>query len=235
LLPQFEDKLVALHPKGASIWEKTPSTFELSRNIELPNDTIPYTAAWNVHSTFQLVIVASGNLLIYDTRHPKCIPLHQVKFAHETCIRDIDCNPNRPHRWITAGDDGYLRFWDLREEPKKLAEYEAHSHWIWNARYNPFHDQLCLSCSSDTKVRLWNLTSLSSADSTDLHEKPRDTKAAENTIPEGLIHTYEQHEESVYSVAWSRTDPWTFASLSYDGRMVINRVPNPIKYKILLK
>ena len=35
-------------------------------------------------------------------------------------------------------------------------------------------------------------------------------------------------------VAWSAADPWCFASLSYDGRVVVNRVPGQIKYKILI-
>ena len=34
--------------------------------------------------------------------------------------------------------------------------------------------------------------------------------------------------------AWSWFDPWLFASLSYDGRLVVNRVPNQTKYKVLL-
>jgi hypothetical protein len=38
----------------------------------------------------------------------------------------------------------------------------------------------------------------------------------------------------VYSVEWSSADPWTFASLSYDGRLVINKVPRAEKYMILL-
>ncbi len=38
---------------------------------------------------------------------------------------------------------------------------------------------------------------------------------------------------SVYAVEWSPVDPWVFASLSYDGRFVINKVPDQIKFKIL--
>ena len=51
---------------------------------------------------------------------------------------------------------------------------------------------------------------------------------------DGVIATYEEHEDSVYAVEWSSADPWVFASLSYDGRLVINRVPRTEKYKILL-
>jgi WD40 repeat protein len=39
-----------------------------------------------------------------------------------------------------------------------------------------------------------------------------------------LIKTFEEHEDSVYSIAWG-TSGWSFASLSYDGRVVINDVP----------
>lgn len=48
-----------------------------------------------------------------------------------------------------------------------------------------------------------------------------------------MIKQYEEHEDSVYSVKWSTTDAWVFASLSYDGRLVINHVPSDEKYSIL--
>ena len=53
-------------------------------------------------------------------------------------------------------------------------------------------------------------------------------------LKDGVVATYEEHEDSVYAVEWSTADPWLFASLSYDGRLVINRVPRQTKYKILL-
>jgi len=49
-----------------------------------------------------------------------------------------------------------------------------------------------------------------------------------------LVRSFEEHEDSVYAVAWSGADAWIFASLSYDGRLFINHVPAPEKYKILL-
>ena len=49
-----------------------------------------------------------------------------------------------------------------------------------------------------------------------------------------LIKSYEEHEESVYAISWSCCDAWSFASLSFDGRVVINHVPPAEKYRILL-
>lgn len=48
-----------------------------------------------------------------------------------------------------------------------------------------------------------------------------------------VICTYEEHEDSVYSAVWSAADAWVFASLSYDGRLVINHVPSQEKFAIL--
>ena len=49
-----------------------------------------------------------------------------------------------------------------------------------------------------------------------------------------VICSFDEHEDSVYACAWSPADPWIFASLSYDGRLVFNKVPRAEKYKILL-
>ena len=51
---------------------------------------------------------------------------------------------------------------------------------------------------------------------------------------DGIIRSFAEHEESVYSLAWSACDAWVFASLSYDGRVVVSHVPSEEKYKILL-
>lgn len=48
------------------------------------------------------------------------------------------------------------------------------------------------------------------------------------------VRTFDEHEESVYSLAWSASDAWVLASLSYDGQVVLNHVPSTEKYKILL-
>lgn len=52
--------------------------------------------------------------------------------------------------------------------------------------------------------------------------------------PRLQVRTFDEHEESVYSLAWSASDAWVMASLSYDGLVVLNHVPSTEKYKILL-
>ena len=58
-------------------------------------------------------------------------------------------------------------------------------------------------------------------------------KEFNSVLADGVIQCYDDHEDSVYVAEWSSADPWTFASLSYDGRLVVNQVPRNIKFKIL--
>ncbi|WAR23650.1 EIPR1-like protein, partial [Mya arenaria] len=159
--------------------------------------------------------------------------------AHGQLVRDLDFNPNKQYYLLSCGDDCKVKFWDIRNINEPMKILSDHSHWVWSVRYNRFHDQLILSSSSDSRVILNSVVSLSSEPygheiENDDDEEDGD-KHGESSPPEDrLIATYEEHEDSVYCVDWSTADPWVFASLSYDGRLVINRVPRVEKYKILL-
>jgi WD40 repeat protein len=73
-------------------------------------------------------------------------------------IRDVDYNPNKPNMLITSGNDRQIKIWDLRyietrrEQNNRTNKYTntpskilfGHSHWVYCAKYNPFHDQLII-------------------------------------------------------------------------------------------
>merc|ERR1711972_645031 len=87
--------------------------------------------------------------------------------AHLFGARDVDYNPNVPYQVLTAGEDATLRFWDLRKLDRGLKSLtggnNGHHHWVVRARYNGHHDQLVLSCGTDSAVCLWRATSVASA------------------------------------------------------------------------
>ena len=49
-----------------------------------------------------------------------------------------------------------------------------------------------------------------------------------------LILKIDSFDDSVYACAWNNGEAWHFASVSYDGKVVITAVPSEEKYKILL-
>ena len=53
-----------------------------------------------------------GAVQVWDVRSFK--RSGEIEGAHHMPVRDIDFAQHQQHRIVTAGDDGKLRFWDLR-------------------------------------------------------------------------------------------------------------------------
>ncbi|KAI9320494.1 WD40-repeat-containing domain protein [Dichotomocladium elegans] len=196
-------------------------------------------AAWNPHNRESIVTAAGDTMAGWDLRSGQNEFIRSG--AHKGTIRAVDYNANKPYCVATGGDDAQVRIWDVRHLDEPLMVVEGHTHWVWCVAFNKFHDQLLLTSGSDTLVNLHNIVSVSSAsyiDTSDENEEDdmphdEDDYWISQKPTDGLICTYDQHEDSVYSVAWSPADTWTFASLSYAGRVVISQVPQAEKFKIL--
>ncbi|KAF6025699.1 TSSC1 [Bugula neritina] len=203
------------------------------------------SARWDPHHRCSQIATTNDCCIRgWDLRSMKQI--YTIDNAHGQLVRDMDFNPNRQYIIATCGDDCRTKFWDLRSSDKPLKILDDHSHWVWSVRFNHFHDQLVLTASSDSRVVLNSVPSLSSepygklVDDIDDEEGDGDLEnnisstRVEQVLPDSIVQVFEEHEDSVYSVEWSDSDPWVFASLSYDGRLVVNHVPRSEKYKILL-
>jgi len=179
---------------------------------------------WNPHSE-QVATAIECDIIGWDLKSGK--EIYNISQAHGQFVRDVDINPNKPWYFVSGGDDCKIKFWDQRKANTPLKTFTSHSHWVWSVKYNRFMDALVLSSSTDTFVNLWNVSSLSfqipllGDDSDNRGNKPKQKKPTDH-----LVKTYDDHEDSVYSISWgSEADNWAFASLSYDGRVVFNKVP----------
>lgn len=184
-------------------------------------------ACLDPHHRHQLSTVDDGHLKTWDLRSSRLA--FRKDGAHLFGAKDVDYNPNVPYQVLTTGEDACLRFWDLRQLSTCLRSLSGgHHHWVVRSRYNAHHDQLVLSCGTDSILCLWRITSVASA--------PLGAKAGQDAqkSPDGLIRKYEEHEDSCYSCCWSVSDAWAFASVSFDGKLVVNRVPGEEKYRILM-
>ncbi|XP_052860778.1 EARP-interacting protein homolog [Anopheles cruzii] len=199
------------------------------------------TGRWShFHQGNQFIALHDCSVRSYDVRDPNhCV--WSIEEAHSQLVRDLDCNPNKQCHIVTGGDDGVLKVWDFRNTKEHVFARNDHHHWIWSVRFNTYHDQLLLSSGSDGKVLLTCAGSVSSealegggSGTSGDPAEPGDGGDLKEHLADGLLHTFDQHEDSVYGVEWSTADPWMFASLSYDGRMIISKVPKQYKYQILL-
>ncbi|TMW56733.1 hypothetical protein Poli38472_006743 [Pythium oligandrum] len=221
---------------SVSIWTLNDAqTASVSHTFDLPisENTVVRALQWDPHHSQYLSFTQGSAIHTWDTRANSTA--FTIDDAHALSVLDFDYNPNKPYTLVSGGEDGQMKFWDLRQAHKPLLSLTAHSHWLWSVRYNRFHDQLVLSSSSDATLALWRVSSISSAPIVELDEQDlMNEAAAGNDVVDTKIKSYEEHEDSVYAVAWGTSDSWIFASASYDGRVVVNQVPSTEKYKILL-
>lgn len=185
---------------------------------------------WDPHHAHSIGVGCGETLATVDTRTMRTA--HTISNAHQQRVRGLDYNPNKPYVVLSCGDDYAIKIWDLRKGDEPLFQQRAHAHWVTNACFNRFHDQLVLSAGTDCAVKLWRASAASSAPN---YADPEDAEfGAGEEDEDGLVKTFDEHEQSVFGVAWSAADAWIFASLSLDGKVVINHVPPAEKYKILL-
>ncbi|CAK9294323.1 unnamed protein product [Gordionus sp. m RMFG-2023] len=197
------------------------------------------TGRWNSNLDYNQMATVNGVYVRgWDLRTMKQTFL--LDAGPNNTLRNVDFNANRSHVLATCGDDAKIRFWDARKPGSDpLLTLCDHTHWIWSVRFNPFHDQLVLSSGSDARVMLTRVASISSEAVLLLNNdqsSPSDNKSGNPpTTQDCVVKKFdEEHEDSVYASEWSASDPWHFASLSYDGRFCVNKVPKSEKYRIIL-
>eukprot|EP01062_Namystynia_karyoxenos_P064213 TRINITY_DN57115_c0_g1_i1.p1 TRINITY_DN57115_c0_g1~~TRINITY_DN57115_c0_g1_i1.p1 ORF type:complete len:390 (+),score=107.68 TRINITY_DN57115_c0_g1_i1:63-1172(+) len=187
--------------------------------ITIPAECV-HSGAWDPHHSDVVCLAGDSALWQVDLRQRQ--PAQRLGAAHPV-VRDCEFNPNKQYSIATCGDDGAIKFWDIRKGAKVVKTVKAHDHWCCCVRFNPYHEQLVLSSSTDrdATVKLWNLPSVA-------HD------GCQPGAAEGVLRGINEYEDSVYAVAWSGLSPWVFASVSYNGKVLVHQVPRETKYSILL-
>jgi WD40 repeat protein len=247
--PHNEGNTVVADAEAVHVFSGAGASAKLTRLLTLHVGQRCSGACLDPHHPQQVSTVDDTHLKTWDLRASRLA--FKRDGAHLFGARDVDYNPNVPYQVLTTGEDSVLRFWDLRNLKNCVQALSGgHHHWIVRARFNSHHDQLVLSCGTDSAVCLWRAGSVASAPLG--ADSPAATGAAGSSgeaggeaggaaasgasarLPDGLIRRFEEHEDSCYSCCWSSMDAWIFASVSYDGKLVVNRVPGEEKYRILL-
>ena len=190
-----------------------------------------FSACVNPSSRSELLTVGREGVKGYDLRAPNKSSLFTVSPLQDDYPLSIDHNPNVEHYFATGGMDNAVSIWDKRTLKCVTTFEPGHNHWIWSVKYNRQHDQCILTAGSDYNVCLYNCHSYSSF-ATSAVTSPNIVKSAGATVElsnqfssDFAVNKWEFHDESVYECCWSHSDPWTFASVSWDGCVSVTRVP----------
>lgn len=151
-----KEQILTSDPNNATLWAFRDGHVDEVSSLEIDSNGVSSQwcgggVAWDPHSATSAAAAVGTQLFLFDTRK-MTISTH-IKHAHHGSIRDIDYNPNKPLMLLTTGDDQKIKFWDIRNMKCPVRTIEGHSHWIYAAKYNPFHDQLIIRYAYSTNVR----------------------------------------------------------------------------------
>ncbi|KAG0713803.1 EARP-interacting [Chionoecetes opilio] len=204
-------------------------------DAQIPGSPVPglgsqaWSVVWAPEKDSHLVTLVDNHVYHWDVeaagRSARVIGKVTVEGRGTVSLGSGRWYPHQHGSQVAATHGSSVRAWDMRTMKPT---------WVWSVRYNASYDQLVLTCSSDQRIILSNLPSIASqpfGTMVDQEDTSKEEKDKVEGTEEGVIQIYDDHEDSVYAVEWSAADFWTFASLSYDGRLVINKVPRSVKYK----
>jgi len=240
--------VVTLDDRGVvKQWDVAFGSAESTRQCQVDASksswNLPPRMSLDPHSVDSHAVSVGTDVTLQDWRDPNMM---ESFWCHRYGITSLDYNPNKPHTLVTAGQEGLLKFWDLRSFRQPLLTVRGgHRHWAMDVQYNPFHDQLIVSAGTDSVVNLWRISTISSAPLLTLEDDEADdpamtpshgttTTTTTNSSSPNILVSRLERMNSVYATAWGSTDAWIYVSATYDGNVVLNHVPSKEKYKILL-
>ncbi|XP_008677309.1 protein TSSC1 isoform X2 [Zea mays] len=213
---------------GASVW-KIPelngqsNSPQLEQLFELSGHTgkIRRVIWWPLGKHDKLISIDDRNIFLWNVDMSN-------KSAKVISQGSADMLPNlsggawdpHNHNSIASISDSSLHLWDLRSMEKSSAIEHAH---IRDVDYNPKKQHIIATTEDDFGICLWDLRMLK-LPLKDLPGHSHCPSGSPNRQEEPLLNSYTDYEDSIYGIAWSSHDPSLFASLSYDGRVVLESV-----------
>lgn len=155
--------------------------------------------------------------------------------AHNNRIICLKHLKLKAYLFCTSSMDNKIKFWDSREI-QSIFLISSMPHWALDFNFHPTYNRLMLISCSSALVRLIVFESEDPFDSNisikeinnDLNEISKKVK------PNILVVDYNEFDETVFSSDWSEKDQWMFAGVSCNGTVHINKIPEDIKFKVLI-
>jgi EARP and GARP complex-interacting protein 1 len=158
-------------------------------------------------------------------------PLLTVRGGHSHWCWRVKYNPSHDQLVLSSGTDAVANLWrvsTISSAPLLVNHHinKANSTSVKSVMQsvrNPSIDDL----SNQVENREMN-------DSDEEVEDDPIGSTQSDSVASNALVTRHEYSSSVYGIAWSLVDEWTYMCTSYDGKVTLHHVPSKEKYKILL-
>lgn len=210
------DKLISFDERNLFFWSLDSANKTAKIQSKESVGSLHYFSggAWDPHDRNAVAATSDSSIQFLDLRTMK-----KTSSIEQSHVRSLDYNVKRPNIVVTAEDEAGIHVWDLRMSNIPVRDLPGHAHWTWTVKYNPEYEEMILSAGTDSAVNLWFVSAFNSDNTSPKSQPDSPTRQVDP-----LLHSYSDYEDSVYGLTWSSRQPWIFASLSYDGRVVVESV-----------
>jgi len=185
-----------------------PRTSAAAPMNTVPQQNVVYEAKYSPHTPGLIGSAhAQGEVVAHDARSAAAVTRIRMPPGSGECLT-MDWNKYRPHTVASAGSDGAIRVWDLRQPNSMLNELTGHELAVKSVKWSPHTAEHLLSASFDMTAKVWT-----------------DSPARAPPVgPRGLIGDFTSHREFVTACDWSLWgQPGWVATTSFDSNLFIWR------------
>lgn len=155
--------------------------------------------------------------------------------AHDNRIICLKHLKLKAYLFCTSSMDNKIKFWDSREI-NTMFVISSMPHWSLDFSFHPTYNRLMIISSNSALVRLIIFESEDPFDNNIISKENSliQFESEKKFKPNILSVDYNEFDESVFSVDWCEKDQWLFAAVSCNGTIHLNKIPEDIKFKVLI-
>ncbi|KAG7889388.1 hypothetical protein KL936_002962 [Ogataea polymorpha] len=189
------------------VWDITRSGAEITpMNVFNSHTSIVNDVRWHTFSGNSLGSVSEDKHFIYQDKRTK-EPAIDTILSNKTSFNTICFSRFSKYLFSAGGEDGNVYLYDLRDVSKPLHIMMGHTKSITNLEWDPFHENIVGSSSSDRRIILWDINKIG---------KEQLQDEMEDGVPE-LLMMHGGHTGGINDFQFSEEIPWTVASCADDN------------------
>lgn len=128
------------------------------------------------------------------------------------CGTAFDFHRKNDYLFLVGTEEGKIHQCSKAYSSQFLDTVDAHNMAVYKVRWNPFHPRIYITCSADWTVKIWEVSSKTTADKSDTSSVEAQTKKP--------LFTFDLNN-SVGDVAWAPYSSTVFAAVTADGKMFL--------------
>lgn len=128
------------------------------------------------------------------------------------CGTAFDFHRKNDYLFLVGTEEGKIHQCSKAYSSQFLDTVDAHNMAVYKVRWNPFHPRIYITCSADWTVKIWEVSSKTTADKSETSSVEAQTKKP--------LFTFDLNN-SVGDVAWAPYSSTVFAAVTADGKMFV--------------